>query len=105
LLREAEKNGSVIHEGWRLRKDGKRFWANVTITALHNDSGDLIGFSKVTRDMSARKVAEDRVSTLMEELRQANDNLRESEERYQKMIAEVHDYLIILLDQEGIIDN
>ncbi len=105
LLGEAKSKGSIVHEGWRIRKDGKRFWANVTITSLHDDAGNLIGFSKVTRDLTERKVAEDRVSTLMEELRQVNENLRESEERYQKMIVEVQDYAIILLDTSGNIQN
>jgi PAS domain S-box-containing protein len=105
LLAEAEKRGSVIHEGWRIRKDGKRFWGNVTITALHDQKGRVIGFSKVTRDLTERKIAEDKVGNLIEELRQANDQLRESEQQYQKMISEVQDYAIILLDTEGNIQN
>jgi PAS domain S-box-containing protein len=60
--------GRVEDEGWRLRKDGSRFWANVVITALHDESGKLRGFAKVTRDMSERRMAE-------EDLRQANDEL------------------------------
>jgi PAS domain S-box-containing protein len=105
LLGEAEKNGSVIQEGWRVRKNGKRFWGNVTITALHDDNGRVIGFSKVTRDLTERKIAEDKVGNLVEELRQANDQLREREEQHQRMIAEIQDYAIILLDNEGCIQN
>jgi PAS domain S-box-containing protein len=105
LLAQAEKKGSVIHEGWRIRKDGTRFWGNVTITALHDQQGHIIGFSKVTRDLTERKIAEDKASNLVEELRQANEQLRGSEERYQRMISEVQDYAIILLDPSGNVQN
>jgi PAS domain S-box-containing protein len=105
LLKEAERKGSVVHEGWRIRKDGKRFWGNVTITALHNDAGQVIGYSKVTRDLTEKKVADDKLENLVEELRQANEHLKESEERYQKMTAEVQDYAIIVLDTEGNVEN
>jgi PAS domain S-box-containing protein len=105
LLAQAEKNGSVIHEGWRLRKDGTRFWGNVTITALHDTQRNIIGFSKVTRDLTERKIAEDKASNLLEELRQANEHLKGSEERYQRMISEVQDYAIILLDPSGNVQN
>jgi len=58
-LRVAAAEGRYETEGWRLRKDGSRFWANVVITALRDRSGQLVGFAKVTRDFSARKQAED----------------------------------------------
>src|SRR5215831_19896411 len=51
----AAKEGRVEDEGWRYRKDGTRFWANVVITAVHDQSGDLVGFAKVTRDMTERR--------------------------------------------------
>ncbi|HEU5147273.1 MAG TPA: PAS domain S-box protein, partial [Chryseosolibacter sp.] len=105
LLNEARERGSVVHEGWRLRKDGKRFWGSVAITALHDDAGNVMGFSKVTRDLTERKIAEDRVSNLVEELKQANAKLQESEERYHRMILEIEDYAIILLDENGNIQN
>lgn len=105
LLEQAIKKGSVIHEGWRIRKDGKRFWGNITITALHDDTGALIGFSKLTRDLTEKKIAEDRHAIFMEELQQANEHLKASEERYHKMVEEVQDYAIIMLDPEGNIQN
>ncbi|MBT1704773.1 PAS domain-containing sensor histidine kinase [Chryseosolibacter indicus] len=105
LLEEAVKNGSVVHEGWRIRKDGKRFWGNIVITALHDENNNIIGFSKVTRDLTDKKIAEDKVSNVMEELRQANEQLKQSEERYHKMIEEVQDYAIILLNLNGEIQN
>jgi PAS domain S-box-containing protein len=91
LIAQARESGHVTQEGWRKRKDGSRFWGSITITAIHNDEGDVIGFSKVTRDLTAKKVAEEK--------------LKMSEERYHKMVAEVQDYAIILLDENGIIQN
>lgn len=58
-LELAEKEGRYEDEGWRVRKDGSRFWANVIITALRGPAGELIGFSKVTRDFTTRKTAEE----------------------------------------------
>src|SRR5512135_1408123 len=54
-LKVAAEHGRVEDEGWRLRKDGKRFWANTIITALHDASGELRGFAKITRDLSERR--------------------------------------------------
>ncbi|WP_176548269.1 PAS domain S-box protein [Natrinema sp. CBA1119] len=58
-LTGAVEQGSIEDEGWRVRADGSRFWANVTITAIRDDDGDLEGFAKVTRDMTDRKRAEE----------------------------------------------
>lgn len=52
LLRRAEETGVARDEGWRIRKDGSRFWGSVVITAIHNDHRDVIGFTKVTRDLT-----------------------------------------------------
>ncbi|WP_255553000.1 sensor histidine kinase [Longitalea arenae] len=98
LLEEARKNGKAVHEGWRIRKNGEPFWGNVTITAIHDELGAVSGFLKLTKDLTAKKAAEDRYDKILEELRQ-------SEERYQKMIAEVQDYAILLLDETGHIQN
>jgi len=59
-LREAIREGRYEEEGWRLRKDGTRFWASVTITALRDDTGTLVGFAKVTRDLTERRESEQR---------------------------------------------
>lgn len=77
LLNEAKQNGKAIHEGWRLRKDGTRFWGSIVITALHNDEDEIIGFSKVTRDLSERKYAEDRIRQYASELEFQNKELEE----------------------------
>ena len=54
-LEIASSLGSLDQQGWRLRKDGSRFWASVTITALRNEQGEVIGFSKITRDVTERR--------------------------------------------------
>ena len=58
-LETASMEGRVEDEGWRVRKDGTRFWANVVITALHDEKGKLRGFAKITRDMTGRRKGED----------------------------------------------
>lgn len=105
LLQEAITQGSATHEGYRIRKNGSRFWGSIAITALHNDEGKVIGFSKVTRDLSDRKEAEDRLTIFTLELQQKNEELKQSEIRYQRMVGEVQDYAIILLDSLGNIQN
>jgi PAS domain S-box-containing protein len=105
LLEQARMHGRAIHEGWRLRKDRTRFWGSITLTALHDQNNDLIGFSKVTRDLTEKKLADDQLRSFTNELQLRNEELRKSEERYHKMIAEVVDYAIILLDADGNILN
>jgi PAS domain S-box-containing protein len=65
-LKIAAKEGRYEEEGWRVRKDGTRFWANVVITAVHDSSGQLRGFGKVTRDITERKHADDKFKGLLE---------------------------------------
>ncbi|HJP60864.1 MAG TPA: PAS domain-containing sensor histidine kinase [Gemmatimonadaceae bacterium] len=66
-LKEAARVGRFEDEGWRIRKDGSRFWANVVITAVRDLSGNLIGFAKVTRDLTARREAEEQARMLAAE--------------------------------------
>lgn len=67
-LRVAREEGRFEDEGWRVRKDGSRFWANVVITALRDKNGELIGFGKVTRDLSERRAAEEKVRKQAKEI-------------------------------------
>ena len=88
-LRRAAAVGRLEDEGWRVRKDGSRFWANVIITALHGDDGTLIGYSKVTRDLTERRADEER--------------LRESERNLRLLVTSVVDYAIYSMDVNGVI--
>ncbi len=86
-LERARAEGRVESTGWRVRKDGSRFWANVVLTALFEETGELRGFSKITRDVTEReRVAE---------------ALRDSEQRFRLLIAGVKDYAIFMLDPQG----
>lgn len=105
LIEEASRAGRATHEGWRLRKDQTRFWGNVTVTAIHGDHGEVIGFAKIIRDLTAQKIAEDELKKVTDELRASNEALKKNEERYQRMTQEVEDYAIIMLDEKGIIQN
>jgi PAS domain S-box-containing protein len=105
LLQEAKETGRAGHEGWRVRKDGSQFWGSVVITALHDEDNNVIGFSKLTRDLTERKAAEEKQLRQNSFMEQQHAELRRSEERYHRMIAEVEDYAIILLDNDGKILN
>ena len=76
LLREAAAGTRVEEEGWRVRKDGSRFWANVVITAIHDSSGAVTGFAKITRDVSDRKQAQESMIAELSGLLLANVDIR-----------------------------
>jgi hypothetical protein len=86
-LEVATREGRFEDEGWRVRKDGSRFWANVVITALFDEDGTLRGFGKVTRDLSLRKQEEER--------------LRQSEARFRMLVENIRDYAIFMMDPGG----
>lgn len=77
LIETASRDGKAVHEGWRLRKDGSAFWGSVLITALHDPEGQVIGFSKVTRDLSERKLAEDKALLYARQLEAQNKELQQ----------------------------
>jgi PAS domain S-box-containing protein len=77
LLREAYVNGKAIHEGWRKRKDGTAFWGSIVLTALHDEENNVVGFSKVTRDLTKRKLAEDRTNEYLAKLEFQNKELEQ----------------------------
>ncbi|MGB8280181.1 MAG: PAS domain S-box protein, partial [Pseudolabrys sp.] len=86
-LESAARDGRFENEGWRVRKDGTRFWAFVVIDPIRNRSGEIIGFSKITRDLTERKAAE--------------ENLWRSEAQFRVLVQGVTDYAICMLDKEG----
>jgi signal transduction histidine kinase len=73
----AGTEGRAMHEGWRVRKDGSVFWGSVVITALHDDRNNVIGFTKVTRDLTERKLAEDKMQQYTRELEAQNKELEQ----------------------------
>ncbi len=76
LLRLAAERERVEEEGWRVRKDGSRFWAHASLTAMHDDTGQLIGYAKVTRDFTDRKRAEEAVMLQLSNALLANVDIR-----------------------------
>ena len=85
-LKVAASEGRMEDEGWRVKKDGSHFWANVVITAIHSDNRELLGFLKITRDLTDRKRIE--------------DTLHDSEQRF-RMLFEFSPDAIIATDQNG----
>lgn len=95
-LEQAISNGSYEEEGWRVRRDGTRYWASVIITALYDDNNVHIGFAKVTRDLTERRKAEeDRIRAIYQ--------LQKSEETFNLMVAAVKDYAIFAISPDGTI--
>lgn len=90
-LETAARAGRFEAEGWRVRKDGTQFWANVVIDPIRRPDGSLIGFAKVTRDLT--------------EKREAEEKLRVSEERFRLLVQSVSDYAIYMLDVDGRVNS
>ncbi|HYX47246.1 MAG TPA: PAS domain S-box protein [Sphingomicrobium sp.] len=91
VLETARREGKYAGEGWRVRKDGTRFWASVVVDRINDENGKLIGFAKITRDMT--------------EQRQSQQALLEAERRFRLLIQGVTDYAIFMLDPQGRVTN
>jgi PAS domain S-box-containing protein len=91
ILEIAVREGKFEREGWRVRKDGSRFWAHVVIDPVYDQSGRLTGFAQITRDLTERK--------------KADDELRASEQQFRMLVQGVTDYAIYMLSPEGIVTN
>jgi PAS domain S-box-containing protein len=91
ILQEARARGRFEVESWRIRKDGSRFWANSVVDAIRDEDGRLIGFAKVTRDITERRAAQ--------------QALIESERRFRLLVQGVIDYAIYMLDPSGVVVN
>jgi PAS domain S-box-containing protein len=90
-LATSEREGKFEAEGWRVRKDGSRFWASVIIDPVRDPDGNLVGFAKVTRDLTERKAAE--------------RALQVSEQQFRLLVQSVTDYAIYMLDPQGHVTN
>ena len=91
VLETARREGRFEGEGWRVRKDGTRFWASVVIDAIKDDDGKLVGFAKITRDMTEKRAAQ--------------QALIEAEQRFRILVQGVTDYAIYMLDPQGMVTN
>ncbi|MGE8064244.1 PAS domain S-box protein [Pseudomonas sp. NPDC089569] len=90
-LDTALREGRFEGEGWRVRKDGTRFWCHVVIDPIHDPSGKLLGFAKITRDLTDRKMAE--------------ETLKQSEQQFRLLVQSVTDYAIYMLAPDGRVTN
>ena len=90
-LKTAVREGKFESEGWRVRKDGSRFWAHVVIDPIRTAAGELVGFAKITRDLTERKLVE--------------EALKQSQEQFRLLVQGVSDYAIYMLDPEGVVAN
>ncbi|MGU3492686.1 PAS domain-containing protein [Xanthobacteraceae bacterium A53D] len=86
-LRAAERDGRFAAEGWRVRKDGSRFWASVVIQPIYSPSGPLVGYAKITRDITSQH--------------EAREALWQSEERFRLLVQGITDYAVYMLDRAG----
>ncbi|HEX6427093.1 MAG TPA: PAS domain S-box protein, partial [Niastella sp.] len=105
LLELARRTGKAIHEGWRKRKDGTTFWGSIVLTALHDPENNLMGFSKVTRDLTERKLAEDKMHEYLSQLEFQNKELEQfvyaASHDMKEPLRKIHFYSDYIAGDEG----
>ena len=89
LLDLGARTGKAHHEGWRVRKDGSKFWGSIVITAIHDDDGQVIGFTKVTRDLTERKLADDQAKAQARKLSKVNQDLLITQQQLEDKIEQL----------------
>lgn len=90
-LETSAREGKFESEGWRVRKNGSRFWAHVVIDPIFSPDGQLVGYAKITRDLTERRAADQR--------------LRQSEEHFRLLVQSVTDYALYMLDPQGCVSS
>jgi PAS domain S-box-containing protein len=91
VLQAAARDGEFESEGWRVRKDGSRFWALAVVDAIRDEGGELLGFAKVTRDITERQISQ--------------EALRDSERQFRLLIEGVKDHALFMLDADGVVSS
>ena len=91
VLETARREGRFEGEGWRVRKDGSRFWASVVVDRINREDGELVGFAKITRDMTEKRAAQ--------------QALLDAERHFRLLVQGVTDYAIFMLDPQGHVTN
>jgi PAS domain S-box-containing protein len=97
VLEAARADGRYEEEGWRVRRDGSRFWAHILVTPIYGEDGGLLGFGKVVRDLTTRRLSEQRLRDNAADLAASNVEL----DQFRRLVLSVRDYAIFLLDSGG----
>lgn len=97
LLLEAERDQKAVYEGWRVRKDGTLFWGSIVVTALYDNNHQLIGFTKITKDLTEKKIAEEQLAQfnldLERKVKEQNKELYKNEKRFRALVENNHEAL------------
>jgi len=103
ILSQAARHGRLEEEGWRVRLDGSRFWANVVITAIHDSTGAVTGFAKVTRDITDRRQAEESVILQLSSVLLENVDIRKLLGAFSASLSQIvpHDFATLALYEEA----
>lgn len=109
LLNIAREHGKAVHEGWRIKKNGNLFWGSVVLTALHDGRNNIIGFSKVSRDLTERKLAEDKLKEYNNELQFQNNELEQfayaASHDMKEPLRKIHFYNSYVFENASLLDD